>query len=87
MRFIWNAKLRKPTSMTAPSGLTHRFLQSRDERHVEAGDDRYQRVEVVRVKTLAAHLYPVLDQTHALLLHYVLQIEVDNVRRQSYLDH
>ena len=63
---------------------SHRFLESRDGRHVQAGDDGHQGVEVAGVEALAAHLYPVLDQPHALLLLHVLkEIEVGKVRWYS----
>ena len=42
--------------------------QPRDGRHVEAGDDAHQRVEVGQVDALASHLDPELYHLHTHLL-------------------
>lgn len=48
--------------------FSYRLLQARYGGHVEASDDRHQRIKVANVKTFSSSLNPIFDDTNALLL-------------------
>ena len=60
--------------------------QPRDGRHVEAGDDAHQRVEVGQVDALASHLDPELYHLHTHLLLLFLEEVKKRVCRNNKLE-
>ncbi len=57
--------------LTVPN---YRFLETRNGRHVESGNDGHQRIKVTDVEALSGYFYPVFNYFDALLLLDILHI-------------
>lgn len=56
------------------TALNYRFLETRNGRHVESGNDGHQRIKVTNVEALSGYFYPVFNYFDALLLLDILHI-------------